>query len=396
MIVVQIIPQSSISDNIRLSAGVLKDEGLNPQYGWNGNHRLDTFTDAFIFDMLYVSDSKNPKVSGMLNYLYYPDSEKDPISALYNLVENKTDIIELVSYSRYWHGMQIILRPLLIFTDYNGIRFINCIFMGTILLVLCLLMWRKISPYLTICFLLTFSIMNFYILPMCIQYCPCIYIAMIGMILLLLLPNLSKRLVYIGMYFFSIGSMCCFFDFLTTPQLTYGLPFIVCCFIASPKKPMQFMIYTGLLWFIGYSLTFISKWTIATLLTDYNCFALAIEAFNHRISTSEPLWGVEYDFEYALKSLYYVTLANFKWVFLILTLFYIYVYIRHKTVLLQCLRNYYWLLMLAFIVPIWYIVIRNHSFMHFDLFTWRALFLSIYSILLFTCYILSNIRNYRI
>lgn len=51
-----------------------------------------------------------------------------------------------------------------------------------------------------------------------------------------------------------------------------------------------------------------------------------------------------------------------------------------------CFKDYYWLLLIACVVPVWYIIIRNHSCLHFSLFAWRALIVSFYSLFLYSYY----------
>lgn len=382
---IQFIPRSAIEKNIKSSAEILKEEGLYKIYGWNDYHKLDTFTDALILDMIYSSNPEEPIQSGMLNYMFFDGV--NPIDDLNELVNENPNYYECGHYSRYWHGMQVLIRPLLLFTDYTGIRIVNYIFMACLLTVLCVLMWQRITPAITLCFLLTFSVMNSFILPLCMQYCSCFNIAMIGMIALLLWPRTFHSSINTGLLFFILGSTCNFFDLLTTPLVTFGLPFIIYCVIQKQEKPLKFLIILGVIWGVGYGLTFIAKWTIATLLTGENCFKDAVEAVQNRASTTISLKenSIDLNLFYITKLLLYTLWVNFKWIGLCLIIVFTNLFFLNRRKFVKGIYRHCWLLFVAMLVPIWYyFVMRNHSFVHLSLFAWRTLYLSVFSILLFT------------
>ena len=51
----------------------------------------------------------------------------------------------------------------------------------------------------------------------------------------------------------------------------------------------------------------------------------------------------------------------------------------------QSVKDYGWLLLVAMIVPVWFLALRNHSIQH-GWFTWRAGLLSLFSLMLFIYY----------
>lgn len=51
----------------------------------------------------------------------------------------------------------------------------------------------------------------------------------------------------------------------------------------------------------------------------------------------------------------------------------------------QVFKKYSWLLLVMMIVPVWFLILRNHSIQH-GWFTWRAGLLSLFSLLLFVYY----------
>ena len=65
--------------------------------------------------------------------------------------------------------------------------------------------------------------------------------------------------------------------------------------------------------------------------------------------------------------------------------------LKSKTVF----KEYSWLLLVAMIVPVWFLVLRNHSIQH-GWFTWRAGLLSIISVILFIVYTIDIKKLIRI
>ncbi len=68
------------------------------------------------------------------------------------------------------------------------------------------------------------------------------------------------------LYFFVVGMVENFFDFLTYPIITLGIPLIVLLWLkirdesADLKENMIFTVKSSVSWGLGYALTWIAKW----------------------------------------------------------------------------------------------------------------------------------------
>lgn len=206
------------------------------------------------------------------------------------------------------------------------------------------------------------------------------------MILLIKCPILTKSNSNIFCSFFVIGGITSYLDFLTTPQLTLGLPLIVFMLTKRPKNTWKIVIAVSIAWALGYGLLWASKWMVGYLLTGNNIIADAMQSAELR--TSNQYKGVEMTIP---------NILNFIWISIknngLLSLFYagiigillclgIYLKILKSK---RTFKEYSWLLLIALIVPIWFLVLRNHSIQH-GWFTWRAGLLSLFSLLLFIYY----------
>lgn len=382
IILVQCIPTTAIENNIESSCNELIAEGIYPKYGFSSLHRLDTQTDALTFNMLYTAKPEMTVESAMINNVYQNDSIISQAIMLDDVIHNNISEYVPYSYSRNWHGYQLFIRPLLTVTDFTGIKVINTLLLLSTLFILCFFLWKRISAAYSICFFSVFTVMNLFIMSLCMQYFTCIFIAMLGMIIILAYPKTVCNIRNTCLFFFTLGALCSYFDWFTIPQITYGLPFIIYYTKNNEDNPIKMMIIVGLAWLSGYGLTLVSKWAIGTIITDYNCFELALSSVKERMSTQSV--DVDYNLLYAIKmiafGLFYYGLGG------VLVIVNLYSVIKHKNEWISCLKKHYWLLLLSCLVPLWYILIRNHSCLHFSLFAWRALIVSFYSLFLFSYY----------
>ena len=84
-----------------------------------------------------------------------------------------------------------------------------------------------------------------------------------------------------------IGSLAGFFDFLTFPILSLGVPLLTWIILNEEdgfKKKIVDILKLSFYWFLGYSMMWSSKCVLASLLTDYNVIVEAIEAAKERLS----------------------------------------------------------------------------------------------------------------
>jgi len=280
-----LLPQKRVEANVLYSLDQLEAElsmnntSILDYENWAC--RLDVYTDYYI-----------------VNQSYYMNALKDPASVLKNsqnvggvkelrtAIEQQQDPNE--TYPRYWGGYRATVRFLLTFFTYTQIR--------RIISIVFILLAGGIAMYLhtrtkciagAISFLLTLGLLYPSIITALLQYSCCFLIAMAG---ILLLPKREYKYLTYSMYFFILGAATQFFDFYTTPVLTFGFPMLVLLFIRQQEdsrlstKKMFHISGRGFAgWFVGYVLMWIGKLSLATMFTDYNALGDGFSAARDRI-----------------------------------------------------------------------------------------------------------------
>lgn len=114
------IPQSAIEENSRASAEYfLEQEAFPLLKTGRENTRIDNYADCVLFDVIWYTDSEN-SFRSMITAPYHRNEGADARDDYYGAIaEGKEANSE---YSRYWHGSQVLIRPLLTFTSITGIR----------------------------------------------------------------------------------------------------------------------------------------------------------------------------------------------------------------------------------------------------------------------------------
>ena len=385
MILVHMIPTSVLRENVYRSAEQIEKEGIFRKISGFYLFQIDNMTDCMMMNMAVTADDKHPIHSAMNNYYSYGDLNEGYMAMAINTAltakEDPQVMTEHIHYGRYWQGSQVFLRPLLLITDYHGIRIINYILLSLLLIWLLFLTIHRFGLAVSILFLLSLLLVNIPIVPLSIQFSTCFYLMFLSTIFILTHSNIKSPFIF----FFIIGALTSYFDFLTTPQITLGIPLI---FLFLQKKkyhnPCWKVFILSLAWLLGYALLWASKWMVAYMLTGDNIMDSVIGSIELRTSDFVVFHGNTI----SISSLFFAVCSKIQWwiwllifVFSLLTIF---VYIKIQTGILT-IRQYKWLLLVAMIVPVWFMLLRNHTIQHI-FFTWRALLVCIYSLLLFVYY----------
>lgn len=382
---VHCIPKSAINANIITSTKTLQAEGLYKKFFDFKLFQMDNFTDTYMLNIAASANEKHPVEAAMMNYAYTKNF-MDLAFETEKIAKSQTDSLERSSYGRYWQGYQVILRPALVLFTYPQIRIINYILFTTLILICTWLLYKKTTLGTAVLFIVSLLLINFPIVPYSMQFSTCFYIAFISMLAIMKYPILTRSNRGLICTFFIIGGITSYLDFLTTPQLTLGLPMITYMLIHKPEKSWKTVIMLSVAWATGYGLLWASKWMIAFLLTGNNILTDAIQSAELR--TSNHYKGMEMTLSNIIKFIWsnveskHLKGPFFAGIVIIVIATGVYIKaIKSKKVF----KQYSYLLLIALIVPVWFIVLRNHSIQH-GWFTWRAGLLTIFSLLLFVYY----------
>ena len=354
--------------------------------------KLDNFTDALMLNIANNVNSNTPLKSAMENK-YFTDDNFDIISTTKNIINNDYDNATSVNYTRYWHGNQLFLRPLLLICDYNGIRIVNCICLSFLFIFLCFLLIKNEQRSIAISLCISIIAMNLWIVPLSMQFSTTFYISFLASIfLLLMLENKNNMKKNIFQFFIVVGGATSFFDLLTTPLITLGIPLIIYTSVIniSIREKIYSVVSCSIAWIIGYSFVWISKWCFAHYIIGYD-FYDAISSIMFRTST-------EYnDFDMSLKGIFdfminHAPIAFYiaSILFILFIIFNLILYYKKKSAFIE---NSF-LLLISSMPIIWCIVLRNHSIIHCS-FVWRVFIISMVSYILFinNIYLSKNKNN---
>ena len=274
------LPAGPIDENVRKSAAVFREENTYRSiFSWCTS-MLDNFTDAYM--LLEAADQTDGTLPerALLNY---PGIDgRGPQEVLVSHYIDGKPLPGSIQYARYWHGYEILLKPLLYVTTYQGIRILNGIAQGALVLLICFLLFRRHLKRIIIPFILTYLMLMPLALAESLQFSACFYVAMLAMILLL-----SARRVKPFFVFLFAGIATAFFDLSTYPVFTFGMPAVL-YFVINPtktfKEDIMNFLWIGFCWGVGYAGMWVMKWVAASLITGRDIFSDALNQLRARTS----------------------------------------------------------------------------------------------------------------
>ncbi len=274
------LPTGPIDENMRKSAEILEKEGTYPTlFSWCLSI-LDNFTDSYM--LLEAADpTEDPLLQRAL--LNRPGiGTRDPRKALTAYALEGEPFPEGAGYTRYWHGYQIWLKPLLSVTTYGGIRILNGFFQAGLAALFCFLLYRRKLRQLILPFLMVYLMLMPVALAMSMQFSACFDVAVLAMIALLITKESRQWLVFL-----SAGIAAAYFDLLTYPVFTFGMPAAL-WLAMNPRetagKGLLRLVRAGCCWALGYAGMWALKWGIAGVFTGQNVLADAMGQISVRTS----------------------------------------------------------------------------------------------------------------
>ena len=381
------IPVDPIRENVRDSAHIYDEEGLTTSYvPWLTSTRRDNYTDSIMLSEAAYKGSGHALNKALLSpYIYVTQKESysQPGYLLKMLDAAEDGSSVLVTYARYWHGYLIFLKPALLFTGLGGIRVINAVFQGVMLLLVGYeLLKVKERRKLFIPFLLLLFVINPVSTFINMQYASIYNITLVS-IFILLKRELYDSDGYWKLFLFT-GIAVAFFDFLTYPVVSLGIPLILILVLGSSgsKANLIKVIGASVSWGFGYAAMWLSKWVICDIITGSNTVTNAINQVVERtvtnayeetgIMSDNVAAVIGYNLEAFRDPLSVSVFA------LAVTGFVLYVVFGRKKIKPDE-RTLVPLMLIALFPFVWYAVLSNHSAIHFWM-TYRNLGVPIFAV----------------
>ena len=361
MVLVHCIPKSAIKENAEESLQHLVSEGAYP-IPYDGASQLDNFTDKLMVGM-NTEDIQT----------------EDP---LYLAMFNPT-FLKGENYSRYWHGYQVFLRPMLVLFSIVQIRQIMTLLFFSLICLNFLMLWKKLTFLHSFAFLVTMICLSITVVGVSLQFFSVFAIMLFFNLYLFAFTDISKA-KYISVAFMAVGMITNFLDLLTAPLLTLGVPLII--YIALLYKTgetrwlegFKKIIFSSVAWVMGYGLCWVSKWALASIVLKQNIFSDAFHQILFRTNGNE---------EYAISRInaVYVNILRLlseNGTFLIVMAAVIVLAVL--MIIFKAKRSDYktatLFVVIALFPVIWYFVLANHSSIH-SWFTFRAAGIGVFAML---------------
>lgn len=204
-----------------------KDLTVNGDYYHSGGVRMDNYTDSLILNIAYGWDPRSPFDSAVRAvYSYYTEPGEKGVRDLQYLVEGQQQCKrKKYFYWRYWFGQSAIIKIMHYAMSLKKLyAFIGFISMS-LLFLCCLQTLNHCGKLEAFSLFILLGLCNFHAFFLSLQYYPVIWIGLGGLLFLFRKDNLTLR----GPVFFTLGMLTAYFDLLTAPVLTLGIPALIIC-----------------------------------------------------------------------------------------------------------------------------------------------------------------------
>lgn len=378
-----LVPTNSMKDNTNLIIDDYIQEEIYQEVNKYGNNGLlDNFTDSLMIATALNTNDNSIFIQSLENQRFYIEDIDNRIAIKTYI--NDTQQLKTINYNRYWHGYLIFLKPILYLTDYFTFRSIN-LFTQIILLLICfVLIVKQLNILYGLGYLGSIYVLQPYIISLSLQFTSIYYLTLIFTIIILSCKKLNEtNSLYL---FLLIGIFTSFFDLLTYPIITFGLPVLI--YIAKNKKTNFIQFFKlGVFWAIGYLGMWLGKWVLTSAILQINIFDVVFSVIQMRTSSSaisENISRVEAvisNYTYGINKQVIIFNVLISLIILIISLF--------KKFKIKINKITLFPIILIIISPIvWFLVTSNHAYIHY-FYTYRSISITIFGLYIL---ILNNLQ----
>jgi hypothetical protein len=282
------------------------------------------------------------------------------------------------SYPRYWHGYLTIVKPLLTVMNYQSIRILNTALQNILVFLICIVLWKKQLRHLIVPWLIAWGLLVPFTIGMSLQYSSVFYVMSVAVLYLLCFHNRWRSPNACIYYFLVVGIATSYFDFLTYPLATLGIPMaFLCCLESSDGvcQDLKKIVLLSVVWGCGYVGMWASKWGLASIFTEQNVIQNAIETLLLRTSHTDGTTG-----QFSLLEMYIRHFKGFaKNPVMVVAVIYLgYCFLRIIRNKVNLAHGVVIFGTIAVMPIVWYFVASNHSFIHWW-FTCKGLVITAFS-----------------
>lgn len=286
------LPQQPIDQNIRQSAAGMVEDG---DYPLMADKSFASMLD-YVTDTLILAESKATTIRDWQTIFTNPQYQypAEEGSAVYDLYQYSMDDAPEPSkyYVQYWMGFRPVMRLLLCFFDYYQIlRYTAVAFFLLLAAAMCSVAGHTGTKS-AFLFALSIIFVRPHVVAVSLQFSCCFFLALAAM---LAVPWIHNHRKWESLFFLELGILTQYFDFYTTPILTFALPMTYLYLLRQRSGAYtsgKSLGLNALSWSGGYGLMWLAKLVLTTVLTPVNAIAQGFSSFSGRIGI-EKVSGME-------------------------------------------------------------------------------------------------------
>lgn len=281
------LPQPPIDANIRASAERMAQEGNYPTIA---DHAFASTLD-YATDALILQESKATTISQWDTIFTNPlfKYESDDGGPVYNLYQYSIDENPQPAdyYVQYWMGFRPVVRLMLTYLDYYQILRVTALCFFVLFAAVMCSVAKEAGSKTAFLFALSIIAVRPYVVAVSLQFSCCFIIAFLAM---LLIPRLHQNPRWESLFFLELGILTMYFDFYTTPILTFGMPMIYLYILKNRDHQQNSAKRIGInavSWSAGYLFMWLAKLVLTSALTSADGIGAGLSSFAGRIGIEQ-------------------------------------------------------------------------------------------------------------
>ena len=359
----------------------------------------DYYTDSLMLleaeyateDTAFIASIKSPRaLQPESNFVY---------ETYINYNENNGFTFYEYDYFRYWHGYLIILKPLLYLFSLGTVKYLTVLLQFILLFSFVYYVMRSgYSFWYSVPMLAAYMFMNPITLGLSFQYNTVFSLTVLSLVILFA-DHTKKKIVreFPAAFFFIIGMVTSYFDLMTYPVLTFGIPALYFFLLYLENDKKYHIRYVTLLvsWVAGYGGMWMGKWMISAALLGKDAFNDIKSSISVRsgFDASETFSGDYVSYFEVLRRNLSVQAVYGLLILLVAAVVLLYGIVRRNCRMDKSDRSFLIICLITGCLPfVWYFLLPNHSWIHYW-FTYRTLAVSVCSIMMISLASLDNTRS---
>ena len=285
LVAASFLPQNPVDENVFDSAELIDREGSDFYIADHSRATRMSNNSESIMLLESKTMSSDNILSIFSNPRYSYEKNDSSVEDLMSYVSGEEGA-NLVLYSRYWMGFRATLRLLLQKLDYYQIRrYTATIFFVLLFSAVCSVS-NHINSKVALLFAASIILVRPHVIAVSLQAFTCFCIALLAMILV---PYVERHPKVEPIFFMEIGIATMYFDFYTTPVLTFGLPMIYLYMLRWEKRKENRFVTIfadSIAWLFGYAFMWLSKLVLTQIFTTEDALSEGLGSFLYRIQAS--------------------------------------------------------------------------------------------------------------